>query len=98
MRIRFSVHSMVDDAVPMIRRCIERIKLQWNAPGIDDVVLGAGRDDDCEARLDRRPNSIENRLAGPSSTRKNWSSLWTSAPISSLGFNAMTTSWQYFAV
>ena len=57
--------SMVDDAVPMIRRCIERIKLQWNAPGIDDVVLGAGRDDDREARLDRRPNSIENRLTAP---------------------------------
>jgi hypothetical protein len=56
---------MVDDAVPIIRRCIERIKLQWNAPGIDDVVLGTGRDDDREARLDRRPNSIENRLAGP---------------------------------
>ena len=34
----------------------------------------------------------------PSSTRKNWSSLCTSAPISSLGFNAMTTSWQCFAV
>ena len=34
----------------------------------------------------------------PSSTRKNWSSLWTSAPISSLGFNAITTSWQCFAV
>src|ERR1019366_4665479 len=34
----------------------------------------------------------------PSSTRKNWSSLWTSAPISSLGFSAMTTSWQFVAV
>ena len=46
--------SMVDDAVPMIRRCIERIKLQWNIAGIDDVVIGAGRDDDREARSDRR--------------------------------------------
>ena len=34
----------------------------------------------------------------PSSTRKNWSSLWTSDPISSPGFRAMTTSWQCFAV
>ena len=56
---------MVDDAVPMIWRRIERIKLQWNAPGIDDVVLGAGRDDDREARLDRRPNAVENCLTAP---------------------------------
>ena len=57
--------SMVDDAVPMIRRCIERIKLQWNIAGIDDVVIGAGRDDDREARSDRRPNAVENRLTAP---------------------------------
>src|SRR5674476_1160286 len=65
MRIRFSVHTMVDDAVPMIRRCIERIKLQWNAPGIDDVVFGPSRDDNREAGFDRRPNAIENHLTRP---------------------------------
>src|SRR5665647_2363293 len=31
--------GMVEDAVPMIRRCIERVKLQWNTAGIDDVVM-----------------------------------------------------------
>jgi hypothetical protein len=92
------VAGIVDDAVPMIRRRIERIELQWNIAGIDDVVIGSSRDDYREARSDRRPNAIENRLTGPLLTRKNWSSLWTSTPISSLGFNAMTTSWQCFAV
>jgi len=29
------VAGMVDDAVPMIRRRIERIELQWNTAGID---------------------------------------------------------------
>ena len=28
----------MDDAVPMIRRCIERVELQRNTAGIDDVV------------------------------------------------------------
>ena len=53
---------MVDNAVPMIRRRIERIELQWNTAGIDDVVIRPGRDDYREARADRRPNAIENRL------------------------------------
>ena len=34
------VAGMVDNAVPMIRRRIERIKLQWNIAGIDNVVFG----------------------------------------------------------
>jgi len=33
------VTGMVDDAVPMIRGRIERIELQWNTAGIDDVVI-----------------------------------------------------------
>ena len=91
--------GMVNDAVSMIWRRIERIKLQGNTAGIDDVVFGPRRRHDyCEARSDRRPNPIENGITAPSSTRKNWSSLWTSAPISSFGFNAMRTSWQCFAV
>src|ERR1035437_4955673 len=57
--------GMVDDAVPMIRRRIERIELQWNTAAIDDVVRRPGRDDDREARSNRRPNAIENRLTGP---------------------------------
>ena len=58
------VAGMVDDAVPMIRGCIERIELQWNTAGIDDVVIRPSRDDYREARSDRRPNAIENRLTG----------------------------------
>ena len=59
------VAGMVDDAVPMIRRRIERVELQRNTAGIDDVVIRPSRDDDREARSDRRPNAIENRLTGP---------------------------------
>jgi hypothetical protein len=49
----------------MITRRRERVELQWNTAGIDDVVLRASRDDDREARSDWRPNTIENRLAAP---------------------------------
>src|SRR5664280_409073 len=56
--------GMVDDAVPMIRRRIERIELQWNTAGINDVVIRPSRDDYCEASADRRPHAIENRLTG----------------------------------
>ena len=43
------VAGMVDDAVPMIRRRIERIELHRNAAIIDDVVIRPGRDDYREA-------------------------------------------------
>ena len=56
---------MVYDAVPMIRRRIERVKLQWNTACIDDVVIRSSRDDYREAGLDRRSNAIENRFTGP---------------------------------
>ena len=58
------VAGVVDDAVPMIRRRIERIELQWNTARIDDVMLGPSRDDYGEASSDRGPNAIENRLTG----------------------------------
>src|SRR5450756_1594281 len=57
--------GMVDDAVPMIRRRIERIELQWNTAGIDDVVLRSSRDKHGESRADHRANAIENGLARP---------------------------------
>src|SRR5450759_4670892 len=57
--------SMVDDAVPMIRRRIERIELQWNTAGIDDVVIRPSRDEHGETRADHRANAIENGLARP---------------------------------
>jgi coenzyme F420 hydrogenase subunit beta len=52
--------GMVDNPVAMIRRCIERIELQWNAAGIDDVVIRPSRDDYGETRADHRVNAIEN--------------------------------------
>src|ERR1035438_1218687 len=57
--------GMVDDAVPMIRGCVECIELQWNTAGIDDVVIRPGRDEHRPACLDLRPNAIEHRLTGP---------------------------------
>ena len=57
--------GVVDDAVLMIRRCVERIELQWNTAGIDDVVIRPGRDEYRKARSDRRPNAIENNITGP---------------------------------
>ena len=57
--------GMVDDAVPMIRRRVERIELQWNTAGVDYVVIRPSRDDYREAGADRRPNAIQNGLTGP---------------------------------
>jgi len=59
------VSGMVDDAVPMIRRRVERIELQRNIAGVDDVVIRPRRDDNREARSDRRPNAIEKGLTCP---------------------------------
>lgn len=39
------VTGRVDDAVPMIRWCIERVEFQWKAAGVDDVVVRPGRDE-----------------------------------------------------
>ena len=55
--------AMMDDAVTVIRRRVERIKLQWNNASIDNVVIGSSRDNHRETRSDRRPNAFENRLA-----------------------------------
>src|SRR5688500_8113453 len=56
------VAGMVDNAVPVIRRRIERIELQGTRAGIDNVVSRPSRDDDREARSDRRPDAVESRL------------------------------------
>ena len=84
--------GMVDNAIPMIWRRIERIELQWNTAGIDDVVIRPSRNDYREARPDRRPNAIENRLTGTLLHAKELIEFVDFHPISSLGFNAMTTS------
>jgi hypothetical protein len=59
------VAGMVDDAVPMIWRRVERVELEWDTAGIDDVVIRSSRDDNREPCADCRPNTIENRLTGP---------------------------------
>ncbi|MDP1638721.1 MAG: hypothetical protein Q8K74_00780 [Candidatus Nitrotoga sp.] len=56
--------GMVDDAVAMVRRHIERIELQRDAAGIDDVVIRSRRNDYRKAGGNRRTNAIENCLAG----------------------------------
>lgn len=57
--------GVVDNTVSMIRRRIERIELQGNIAGIDDVVIRSGRDHYREALSNRRANAIENRLTAP---------------------------------
>ena len=39
------VASMVDDAIPMIRRRIERVQLHGYITGIDDVMICSSRDE-----------------------------------------------------
>ena len=56
---------MVDNTVPMIRRRIKRIELQWHTAGINDVVIRPSRHEHGEACADHRANAIENRLARP---------------------------------
>lgn len=56
--------GMVDDAVAMVRQRIERIELQRDAAGIDDVVIRSRRDDYRKAGGNRRTNAIENCLTG----------------------------------
>src|SRR5450830_1802428 len=80
------VAGTVDDAVPMIRRRIERIEFQRNSTGIDDVVIRPSRDDYREARPDRRPNTIENRLTGPLLHAKELVELVDFSPDLFLGF------------
>src|SRR5450631_4387335 len=56
---------MVDDAVSMIRRRIERVELQRNAAGIDDVVPRPGWNNDRETCANRRAHAIENGFPCP---------------------------------
>ena len=62
VRLRIGA-GRVDDAVPVVRRRIQRIELQRNISGIDDIVIRPGRDEHREARADCRGNAVENRLA-----------------------------------
>jgi hypothetical protein len=62
--LRFGA-GMVDNAVPVIRRRIKCIELQWSAAGIDDVVIRPSRYEHGETRADHRANAIENGLARP---------------------------------
>ena len=92
------VAGMVDNAVPMIRRRIERIELQRNTAGIDDVVIRPSRDDDRKARSDRCPDAVENRLTRARFHAEELVERVDFGPDLFLGLSAMTTSWQCFAV
>ena len=52
----------MNDAVTVVWRSIERVKLQWGRTRIDDVVLGASRNEHSEAGADRTADAVENSL------------------------------------
>jgi len=53
----------MNNAVTVVGRSIERVKLQRNISGIDDIVIGPGRDDYRETGSDRGADPVENRFA-----------------------------------
>ena len=61
VRLRFEA-GMVDNAVPMIGRRIERMDPQWNTVGIDAVALSPGRDEQGLACADQRAKPVQNGL------------------------------------
>lgn len=65
------VSRVVDDAVPMIRGRVQRVELQWNRAGIDDVVLRPSGHDDREALRSSVRTPSRTATPAPSSTRKN---------------------------
>jgi hypothetical protein len=50
------------DAVTVVWRSIERVKLQWGRTRIDDVVLGATGSEHSEAGADRIADAVEDSL------------------------------------
>ena len=52
----------MNDTVTVVWRSIERVKLQWGRTRIDDVVLGASRNEHSEAGADRTANAVEDSL------------------------------------
>jgi hypothetical protein len=56
---------MVDNAVAMIGRRIERVELQRNTGGIDDVVIRPRRDEHRKARTNGGLDTVKNSLSGP---------------------------------
>ena len=52
----------MNDAVTVVWRSIERVKLQWGRTRIDDVVLGASRNEHSEAGADRTADAVEDSL------------------------------------
>ena len=61
----------VDNAVPMIWRRIERIELQGNTAGIDDVVIRPSRTSTAKPALITMRTPSRTASPVPSSTRKN---------------------------
>ena len=56
---------LVNHAIPMVGRRIDRIELEGHIAGIDDVVIRPGRDNDRETGLYCRAYTIQKRLARP---------------------------------
>jgi hypothetical protein len=52
----------MNDAVTVVWRSIERVKLERGRTRIDDVVLGASRNEDSEAGADRTADAVEDSL------------------------------------
>ena len=52
----------MNNAVTVVWRSIERVKLQWGRTRIDDVVLGAGRNQHSESGADRTADAVEDSL------------------------------------
>jgi len=50
----------VDHSVSIVRRCIQRVELERNVPGVDDVSIRSGWEEHRDACADRRGNAIEN--------------------------------------
>ena len=89
--------GMVDNAVSVIGWRVDSVELQWDTARIDDVVVRPSRDDDRKTSLDRCPRTVENRLPGPFLNAKELIQRMNFLP-DFFGLNAMTTSWQLFAV
>jgi hypothetical protein len=88
----------MDDAVAMVRRQIDCVELERVVAGIDDVVLVPAGTMTAKTFFDLGGGAVRIVSPDPSSTRKNWSSLCVSMPISSFRLSDIRTSWQFLAV
>src|SRR3546814_10324753 len=72
----------MDRTVDMFRRPIDGVKLQQLVAGVDDIVLGPGRNDDAVIALDGRANAINENLAAALRSEEHTSELQSLMRIS----------------